>query len=366
MHFLEEVIEKLEQLAPPYLAEKWDHVGLMVGSRKQIVKRILCALDLNEAVLEEALSVKADCIVTHHPFLFKPISAVDLDTPQGCMLEKLLTHHIAVYSMHTNYDIASGGLNDYLAEQLNLNQVKILVPTYKEQLVKVIIYVPKTHVDRVRDVIVKENPCQIGNYSGCTFAVEGTGSFKPEAGSNPYIGQTNVLEYVEEAQISFMTRRGMLEKLISAIKAVHPYEEMAYDVYALENIKHEEGIGRYGELAETMQLSAFVEVVKQVFKVPYLRVTQMEEKAIKRVALCSGSGAEFLKVAAKTADVYLTGDMKFHEAQEAQKLGIPVIDVGHYASENIAMEAIKNYLEKQCSQCEVLKSDINGETLFIR
>lgn len=363
---LKEIIKVLEGFAPPYLAESWDNVGLMVGSASCDVQKVLCALDLNHEVIDEAIDLGANCIVTHHPFLFKPIRSINLETIQGQMIEKLIKHQISVYSMHTNYDITTGGLNDYLANQLGLKDIQILSKTYEEKLYKGVIYVPCSHLEQVRDVVIKNMTCDIGKYAGCTFSKQGEGTFIPLEGSKPYIGETGYVEKVNENELSFIGTYQEVEHIIKEAKKVHPYEEVAVDVYPLENMKKVYGIGRYGELEEALSLETFVEKVKKIFNLEHIRITDLKERTIKRVAICSGAGSEYISRAAQVADVYLTGDLKFHEGQMAKSLGLTIIDVGHYASEQIALVPIGDCIQKAFPVCEIYYSKINGETLFIK
>ncbi len=364
---LKDIMHVLEQFAPTYLAESWDNVGLMIGSKNQEVRKVLCALDLNEAVVEEAVLSKVDCIITHHPFLFKALKKIDLDSIQGRMIARLIEHKIAVYSMHTNYDIAWGGLNDELAQGLGLEDIKLLETTYEEQLYKCIIYVPVTHYHEVREAIVQNMTTQIGDYSGCTFTTgEGEGTFIPLEGSKPYIGQHGFLEKVKECQVSFMGTNAEIQYILQSVKKVHPYEEIAVDVFELKNMKKQYGIGRYGRLKEAVSLEDWIKQVKAYFKIEHLRITDPNSKMIQKVAICSGAGSEFIGRAAGVADVYITGDLKFHEGQMAKSLGLVVVDVGHYASEHIALAPIGKWIKQHFEACEVLYSSVNGETLWIK
>ncbi|MBE6022721.1 MAG: Nif3-like dinuclear metal center hexameric protein [Cellulosilyticum sp.] len=364
---LNEIMCELERFAPTYLAESWDNVGLMVGSPSQDVSKVLCALDLNEAVIEEAIYHKVDCIVTHHPFLFKALKRINLDDIQGRMIAKLIEHKISVYSMHTNYDITWGGLNDDLAQGLGLEHVKLLETTYEEQLYKCIIYVPTSYAEAVREAIIASMTTQIGDYAGCTFtASEGEGTFIPLEGSNPYLGKKGELEKAKECQVSFMGTNAEIQHILSEVKAVHPYEEMAVDVFALTNMKKTYGIGRYGTLKDPVTLEEWIQKVKDYFNIEYLRITDPTPRNIQKVAICSGAGSMYIAKAAKVADVYITGDLKFHEGQMAKNLGLVVMDVGHYASEQIALKPIGRRIQQKFTECEVLYSQVNGETLFIQ
>lgn len=363
---LKEIIGVLETLAPCHLAESWDNVGLMVGSKEEEIQKVLCALDVNEAVVDEAIREGAKCIVSHHPFFFAPLKKLNLDDAKGRMIKKLIQNDIAVYSMHTNYDIAKGGLNDYLCQLLKLENVKVLQETGCRLFCKVVIYVPTTHLEVVREEIIKINHCTIGDYKGCTFSGQGEGSFVPLEGSNPFIGELGVVEKVVESKIEFMAYKDEVNDLIEKIKVVHPYEEMAYDVYDLVHLSEPFGLGRVGSYAQPINFEELIKQIKQVFHVSYVRITEECSKPIQSVAICSGSGSDFIKAAALQADVYITGDMQFHKGQMAKEMGIPVIDVGHYASENIAMRHICEYLKENLKTLEVGLSSVNGETLIVK
>lgn len=364
---LKEMVRALEDFAPSYLAESWDNVGVMVGSMYQKIHKVLCALDLNEAVLQEAIEQKVDCIVTHHPFLFKPIKKLNLDDVQGKIISQLIEHHISVYSMHTNYDIAWGGINDLLARELGLENVNFIEKTYEEPYYKCIIYVPITHYEVVRQTVVTHMTSQIGNYKGCTYTTgEGEGTFIPLEGSMPYIGEKGTLEKVKECQVSFMGTKQEIKSILDAVQNVHPYEEIAVDQFMLTNMCKEYGIGRYGKLKEPIPLDQWIQVLKAYFNIEHVRVTDTSNPVIQSVAICSGAGSDYLAQAAQVADVYVTGDMKFHEGQVARKLGVIVIDVGHYASEQIALRPIGDYIKQRFSSCEVIYSNVNGETLWTK
>lgn len=364
MHTLGQLIGELESYAPTYLAEKWDNVGLLIGSRKQSVNKVLCALDINLGVIEEAIAKQVDCIITHHPFIFKPLARIDFDTPRGEMIRLLIQHNIAVYSMHTNWDIASGGINDILSNLLGLKEAKPLVVTHTEVVRKLAIYTPMEAAEAVRAVLMEANKCKIGNYKGCTFMLEGEGSFIPLEGSNPYIGAIGKCELVREVKIECIAFEKDIHTIMEEVAKVHPYEEIAYDIYKLQHIKHVEGIGRHGECSEISQ-EELINKVKEIFKVPYVRVIGEATELIKNIAICSGSGSEFIDQAARTSQVYITGDVKFHEAQYALEQGLIILDVGHYASENIAMTYLKDHLTKQFQSLEIYASEIDGEVFKI-
>lgn len=364
MYRLEEVISRLEVLAPTYLAEKWDNVGLLIGSRKQPIKKILCALDINLAVVKEAIAKEVDCIVTHHPLIFKPLGKLDFDTPKGELIQLLIQNNIAVYSMHTNWDIAQGGINDVLSRAFEIEEAKPLEITQTNRMDKLVIYAPRSCEAALREVIIQHNTCTIGNYKGCTFVTEGTGSFIPLEGSNPYIGKQDVCELVEEIKIECMVNSKDIPELMKAVAKVHPYEEIAYDIYGLDHLKTYEGIGRYGKIKD-ISLEELVIKTKQIFNIPYVRVVGQKAGIIQNLAICSGSGSEFISQAARVAQVYITGDVKFHEGQMALEQGLTLIDVGHYASENKAIPFLRDYLIENFEQLEVICSNVDGEVFQI-
>lgn len=360
MYTLGEIISQLNLLAPAYLAEKWDNIGLLVGSRQQEVGKVLCALDINLQVVEEAIEKKVDCIITHHPFIFKPIARIDFDTPKGNMLKLLIQNNIAVYSMHTNWDIAEGGINDLLGDAFGLENTKPIEMTYTEHVYKLAIYVPKENVEAIREVLIAHNPCEIGHYKGCTFAGEGTGSFVPLEGSKPYIGEHNQLELLEEVKIECMVYLKDVDNLMKQVGMMHPYEDIAYDLYPLENLKTYQGIGRHGQI-EPILLEELVAKAKKIFGISYIRLVGHSEKLITRLSICSGSGSEYIGKAASLSEVYITADVKFHEAQAAMEQGLVILDVGHYASENIAMPFMKQFLQEKFMTLEIDCSEVNGE-----
>ena len=366
MYLLKDVIEILEEIAPPNLAESWDNVGVMLGSKNQKVNKVLCALDINEAVVQEAICSAADCIVTHHPLFFKPLYCIDFDTPKGQWIKTLICHNIAVYAMHTNFDIAAGGINDFLCECIGIKQTQVLQVTHVEPLVKLVVYVPETHYEAVRRVMIDYNTYQIGHYGGCSFTGKGEGTFMPLKGSNPFIGNEGLLEKVHERKIECVVCKQDIPSILSAVKKVHPYEEVAYDTYLVNHLTRSFGIGRYGQLKETMAFSDFIQYIKEVFGLSYIRVTASKVQKVKRVAVCSGSGSAYIKRASQVADVYITADIKFHEAQEAHALGLCVVDVGHYLSENKAMGYLATQIGSRLKGLSIMSSTVDAEMIQIK
>lgn len=356
---LKEIIQAIEQKYPLSLAESWDNVGLMVGDPNQEIKKILVSIEANEAIVEEAVRQQADLIVTHHPFLFKGIKRVTTTDYKGKLLHTLIHHDIAVYSMHTNFDIAADGLNDYFMEVMNFTGAKILDVTSKETLYKIVVYVPKTHEDIVRKALASAGAGAIGDYSDCTFHVDGKGHFKPLQGANPYIGSVGDLETVDEVRIESTVRGEYLNTSIQAMLAAHPYETAAYDVILLSNTGVDDGIGRIATLEHEMSLEQVARLVKEKLAMNAIRVVGELAHPIKKVAVVTGSGADYIGAAMKKgADVLITGDLKYHEAQDAVDAGMCLIDCNHFESENIFKDVMKRFLDALVS-VPVISSEIS-------
>ncbi|WP_200411269.1 Nif3-like dinuclear metal center hexameric protein [Virgibacillus salexigens] len=358
-----DIFKVMEALAPTYLAYDWDNVGLQVGAYNKPVSKIMITLDVLENVVDEAIEKHVDLIIAHHPLLFKPLRQLNMDTPSGKIMQKLVNHGITVYASHTNLDAAIGGVNDQLADAIGLTSSRVLVDEQSKSLVKLAVYVPISHIDQVREAISKAGAGHIGNYSHCTFHSHGQGTFKPLEGTNPFIGNTNQLEKVEEAKLETIVEEHKLSSVLEQMIDAHPYEEVAYDIYPLGNKGEAMGLGRVGHLEEKMVLRDFVEKVKSAFQMENVRVTGNLDKKVKTIAILGGSGEKYIHQAKlKGADVYITGDMTFHIAQDAWQIGLAVIDSGHYA-EKIMKDAVKNYLNDRFKDMgiEVITSTTNTD-----
>lgn len=336
------VINMIEEFAPPKMAAEWDKIGLQVGNPGQPVSKVFLSLDLNGEVLDEALTAGADMLVVHHTPFFKPLAQVRTDTPAGLLLSRIIKNDLILYTAHTNLDAAPQGVNTVLARLLNLREVQVLQPDWQEKLCKLVVFVPLGYTERVREALARCGAGWIGNYSDCTFQVQGTGTFRPLEGTNPFVGTVGELERAVENRLETIFPIEKREMILKALFEAHPYEEVAYDLYPLLNEGKHSGLGCVGTLSQPLTLAAFLELVKEKLQVPYLRYCGEPGKTIHKVALCGGSGGTLLsRAAASGAQVYLTGDVKHHEAQEALALGMAIADAGHYGTENpiIAMLA---------------------------
>lgn len=326
------IIQWMEQLAPKWLAIADDRIGLQLGSLNKEVTHVLVALDVNDEVVEEAIAQQADLIIAHHAIIFKPLTHLQADMPAGKLYEKLIKHNIAVYISHTNYDVATDGMNDLMAARLQLMDVQVMKMLQHGRLYKLITFVPETDADKVRMAIFDAGAGQLGNYSHCSFNLNGTGTYKPKEGSSPYIGQVGTLETVKEVRIETIVSESIRSRVLQAMFSTHPYEEVAYDLYLIDIPGKTYGLGRVGKLSEVISLRQLSEKVKTNFEVSNVRVVGNLDRPIHKVAVLGGSGSRYIHHAlSKGADVFVTGDIDYHTAQDALAAGLAIIDPGHNA-----------------------------------
>lgn len=341
----------LEAQYPPHIAEKWDNVGLQIGSNQSPVHKIIVSLDLDKEILSEAIEQQVDMIITHHPLFFNPIKKINYDQAQGDLIARIIKNDINVYSAHTNLDAASQGLNQYLAEKLELLDIQLLDHQHREALYKLVVYVPVSHEAVVREAIGNQGAGHIGNYSHCSFRSPGIGTFLPQAGSNPYIGEPGKLEEVEELRLETIVPQKKLETVISQMKLAHPYEEVAYDLYPLQNHGQSFSLGRIGKLAAAVSLQEFCVHVREQLQLDRLRVVGNWSDKVQTIAVVSGAGASFIPLAkAHHCDLLVTGDLKYHEAKDAEALGLAVIDAGHQGSEQLMAALVADFLKASCRE----------------
>jgi dinuclear metal center YbgI/SA1388 family protein len=343
------VIQLFEQFSPKAFAMEGDKVGLQIGALNQPVENVLVALDVTEEVVEEAIAKNAQLIIAHHPPIFRPLKKIATDTPAGRMIAKLIKHDIAVYAAHTNLDVAKGGVNDLLAAALGLNNPQVLVPTYEDQLKKLVVFVPEEDAESLRNALGNTGAGAIGNYSHCTFSGAGEGRFLPGENTDPHIGEQGKLEAVNEVRVETVFPQSIEKKVIQAMIKAHPYEEVAYDVYRLENTGEQLGLGRIGAVKETT-LSEYANVVKKALGVDKVRVVGDLNAKVKKVAVLGGDGNKYYSQAKfRGADVYITGDIYYHTAHDALMAGLNMIDPGHNV-EKIMKIGVATVMEGLCKE----------------
>ncbi|MFD1705427.1 Nif3-like dinuclear metal center hexameric protein [Siminovitchia sediminis] len=327
-----QVIEMFEQFAPKKYAMEGDPIGLLVGTLNKKISRVLVALDVLEHVVDEAIEKKAELIIAHHPVIFRPLKNITTDEPGGRLIEKLIKHDIAVYAAHTNLDVAKGGVNDMLAEALQLQNVSVLVPTYEEKLRKLAVFVPVKQSSQVLEALGHAGAGFIGDYSHCSFSTSGTGRFLPGSEADPFIGEKGKMEEVKEIKIETIYPESLEKKVLSAMLKAHPYEEPAYDVYPLMVKGEELGLGRIGELHKDMSLREFADHVKKALEMEGVRVVGNLDERVRKVAVLGGDGNKYyMHAKRKGADVYVTGDFYYHTGHDALNIGLNIVDPGHHA-----------------------------------
>jgi dinuclear metal center YbgI/SA1388 family protein len=269
--------------------------------------------------------------------------------PDGALICRAVEKGLTIVALHTNYDVAAGGVNDLLAERLGLAVSSPLKVTIVDELVKLVVFIPEGHESKLLEALSRFSRV-IGNYSDCSFRVAGVGTFRPCEGATPYIGKEGELSSVGELRMEFILLREDIDAAVIAMKKVHPYEEPAFDLYHLVNRGEAHGLGRIGDLQKPVTLLEFAGMVKERLDIPALRFVGDQGRKVRRVAVCGGSGVSLLKEARfKGADVLVTGDVKYHEAREAEAHGIAVIDAGHFATERLMVSGLAACLERELS-----------------
>jgi dinuclear metal center YbgI/SA1388 family protein len=336
----------LDKSFPSIYKEDYDNVGLLCGEPGREISSALISLDTTEEVVEEAISLGSGLIISHHPVIFGGLKRLTGNSMAERTLMKALRHDIAIYAAHTNADNQSGGINTRLAEKLGLQNIRILLPRAGE-LYKLVCYIPEEHADKVRQGIFASGAGQIGNYDSCGYNMEGEGSFRANEAANPFVGQQGELHYEKEVRFETIVPAHLLHAAKEAMLQSHPYEEPAYDIYPLANTYPLAGAGAIGTLKEAMGEKAVFDLVKEKLPVKLIRHSPLLDKPVKKIALCGGAGSELIRTArAKGADMYITGDVKYHQFFDAENKML-IADIGHGESEKISMEIFYDIVSKK-------------------
>ncbi len=350
MPSVRDIINVMEELAPSGLAESWDAVGLQAGNRDWPVRSIWVALDPLPEVVSAACDHHVDMLITHHPLVFQPLKNLDFSSPIGSILYQSAVNQLAVYCAHTNLDKVSGGLNDILAKRIGLEQVEILMHSEDAETCKLVLYVPADHEQQVLSALFQTPAGIIGEYSCCAFRNAGKGSFLPGAQAIPFIGKLGEISHVDEIRIETLVRKKDVTAIVSHVRNHHPYQSMAFDVYPLLPVESRHGFGRTGTMAVPMNLSQFAQTVKEIFCLPNVKLSGNPDMLVQRVAVCSGSGSSLLNAFfASSADVYISGDLRYHDARSAESAGKALLDIGHFSSEHLMIDPVCDFLRRQIS-----------------
>ena len=349
-----DIIKTMESVAPSRLAEEWDNVGLQIGDRKQTVETIRVALDPTPDVVAGAAKDGIDLLITHHPLIFHPLKAVDLDTPMGFIVQTALKHRMAIYSAHTNLDSASDGLNDILASRIGLNDLKVLGKVKPVENYKLVFYVPSAYEHTVMTSLFETNAGEIENYSCCSFRNKGKGAYRPEPLSKPFAGKIGEISHADEIRIETVVEKNDVTSVIDHIKKHHPYETMAYDIYPLLSSDRKQGLGRIGKLDKGMDLRSFALSVKTKLGLDHVKLAGNPDLTVKTVAVCSGSGSGLIdQFVVSGAQVYVSGDLGYHDARTVEALNLGIIDIGHFASEHLIVDVLARRLRSILSEGDI-------------
>lgn len=355
---LSEIIKALESFSPLSLQENYDNAGLLTGNTEQDVRQAMLCLDITEEVLEEAISTGCNLIIAHHPVIFSGLKKITGSNYVERIIIKAIRHDIAIYAAHTNLDNLLRGVNAKIAGRLNLQNTTVLAPA-RQQLMKLVTFVPVGHADKVRDGLFAAGAGSIGNYDECSFNTDGTGTFRGNELSQGFTGEKGKRHYEQETRIEVIFPVWRRQHILSALKMCHPYEEVAYDLLHLSNTLYEVGMGLIGKLPAAMEPVAFLKFLKEKMAAKVIRHTALCKEMITTVAVCGGAGS-FLLEAAKNegADLFITADFKYHQFFDADK-DIIIADIGHFESEQFTPEIFADVLRQRFPTFAVRFTTVN-------
>lgn len=359
MTSVQDVCKLLQEIAPLQLAEEWDNTGLLLGEDSHPVQRVLTCLTLTNDVAEEAVAANVDLIVSHHPIMFKPVKQITGSKPEGRLLLTLMRHDISVYSPHTAWDNSASGINQQLAELLELTKITALRQGAAPEQVKIVTFVPQSAAEQVRQSLWNAGAGVIGNYQQCSFNLQGTGTFFGLDSTNPAVGQTGQLEHVDEVRIEVVCPASGVDRAMAALRVAHPYEEPAVDVFPLKSVVAGTGAGRVGTFSQPITLSDLTRRIAQQLRQPDIQFVGDPAREITRLGIACGAAAEFLRDAHRLGcDAFLTGEARFHSCLEARDRGIAMILPGHYATERFSMEELARRLSHLLPDLDVFASRV--------
>ncbi len=343
---IKDIVREIENIAPLSYQEDYDNAGLIIGNAEDEVTGILLSLDTTEEVVEEAIRQKMNLIIAHHPIIFKGLKKINGKNYVERTVIKAIQNNIAIYAAHTNLDnVLENGVNMKFARKLGLTGLEILQPK-QDMLVKVVVFTPVKDADRIKDAIFESGGGGMGNYSECSFSVTGRGTFRPGENASPAVGEKNKREGIDEVRIEVIVPAAGAGRLIEAVKQVHPYEEMAYDILPLKNEDRETGSGVWGYLPEPMDTGQFLAMLKQSMALPLIKHTGYTGM-VHKVAVCGGAGSFLIQAAMREkADAYVTSDLKYHEFFDAENR-LLLCDIGHYESEISTLEIFYEVIKEK-------------------
>ena len=354
---IQDITSFLETIAPASLQESYDNAGLLTGNPGWDCTGIVTSLDVTEAVVLEAIEKKCNLIVAHHPIIFSGLKKITGKNYVEKTIIAAIKNDIAIYAIHTNLDNVLTGVNGRMADQLGLIHRQILQPK-KGVLKKLVTFVPVEQAEEVRNALFVAGAGHVGNYSECSFSVTGEGSFKGEIGTDPFVGKPGQRHTEKELKLEMIFEAWVENKLITTLKAAHPYEEVAYDIFLLDNQYEGIGSGLTGELPEAVTEQEFMQQLKKAFGLTVIKHTPLRGKPVKKIALCGGAGSFLIEAAiAAGAQVFITGDVKYHEFFDANGR-LVITDIGHFESEQFTIDLLFDILREKFPNFAVLKTGV--------
>ncbi len=360
---VQDIMDVLEAWAPRILQEDYDNCGLQVGDPQAEIENALVCLDPTEKVIDEAIEKGCGLVISHHPLIFKGLKSL---TGRGYVertVLKAIKHDIAIFSIHTNVDNVLHGVNGEICDRLGLKKLHVLDPK-PGQLRKLAVFVPIDQAEKVRSALFAAGAGNISAYSECSFNLEGTGTFKPGEGTNPFSGERGVRQHEPEVRVEVIFRPHLERAILKAMVEAHPYEEVAYDLYPLLNHDRSIGSGMVGEFDQALNEKEFLDRLKNVFKLKVIRHTALLDRPVKKVAVCGGSGSFLIgKAIASGADAFVTGDVKYHQFFDADGR-LLLADIGHYGSEQYTMDLIQRHLREKMPTFAVRLTDTVTDPIY--
>lgn len=356
---LKEITDCIEAYAPLAYQESYDNAGLICGNEEMEISAALICLDSTEAVIDEAIANNCNLVIAHHPIVFEGLKKINGNNYVERVIIKAIQNNIAIYAAHTNLDNVHNGVSGKIAEMLGLVNCKILSPSPKARLKKLVTYCPEANADEIKNALFAAGAGKIGNYDECSFISSGTGTFRAGVGANPAVGKVGIQHQENEVKIETIYSAHLEGAVIQALCAAHPYEEVAYDLLPITNINTNVGAGMVGELPEEVDEMDFLKVLKKVMKADGIRYTELRGRKIKKIAVCGGAGSFLLNDAIRSgADIFVTGDFKYHQFFDAEDK-IVIADIGHYESEQYTNQLFYDVLRKKFNTFALLISKIN-------
>ncbi|WP_421945565.1 Nif3-like dinuclear metal center hexameric protein [Pedobacter sp.] len=355
---LSEITNYLESIAPLNYQEDYDNSGLIVGDPNMEVRAALVALDCVEKIVDEAISTGCNLIITHHPIVFKGLKKFNGKNYVERVILKAIKNNVALYAIHTNLDSVHTGVNARICERLGLTGTKVLAPK-SGILKKLVTFCPHAQAEQLRQALFYAGAGNIGKYSETSFNTNGTGTFKGNESAEPYVGEKGIQHHEAEVRIETIFPAQAKRKVLVALFENHPYEEVAYDIYNLENKHQQVGSGMLGWLEYDMESYDFLHMVKDKMNAKVVRHTSVLPKRIKKVAVCGGSGSFLLKEAiAAGADAFITADFKYHEFFDAEEK-IIIADIGHFETEQFTSNLLVEIIQKKFTNFAIRLTEQN-------